>query len=670
MKYIVISILLFTTICSINAQVDHSFYFNKDIKVNTEILEPGQVSGHTFGEWHFSHDQLVNYMKYLADKSKRVKMVEYGRTHENRPLYLMLISSAENLSKIDDIRKKHLEMIFSKDVQNAEQDNPIIVWLGYGVHGNESSASNSSLLTTYYLSASQEEHIINTLEQSIIIIDPSLNPDGFNRAASWVNMHQSENWIKDQKSVQFSEDWPGGRTNHYWFDLNRDWLLAQHPESKARLAVFHKWKPAILTDHHEMGTNGNFFFQPGVPSRNNPLTPDKNYTLTYKIGTYHSKALDNIGSLYFSEESFDDFYYGKGSSYPDVNGTIGILFEQSRVNGQVVNNTHGTTTFAQAIRNQFTVAMSTVNAAIENKKLFQDYQREFYQSTEKLAKNDNTKGYVFACKEDPVRLNYFLEILNLHQIDVYHNKETIKINELKYSPNEAFVVPLNQNQYRLIKSIFDVQTEFKDSLFYDVSTWTFPLAFNIDSRKLTQTSNLLGEKLNYNPHVKGKIIGEQSNIGYIFNWSNYNAPKAVQHLFNVGVKVKVARKPSQAKINGKVIDFNYGSIFIPVTNQDKSSNELFDIVRDISEQNGIETYALENGFRHSGIHFGSSNFAPLNVPKILMLIGNGINSRSAGEIWHLLDHRLDIPITRVNTEKFGRIDLFEYNTLIVPGGEY
>ncbi len=669
MKRILLFLLVFFYTIILTAQSDYSFYFNKEIKLNSTIKGPGFLSGQRFGEWHFTHDQLVNYLRYLDEKSNRVKMVEYGRTHENRPLYLMFISSPENLATLDKIREDHLKYIYSNSSENTNEGLPIIVWLGYGVHGNESSASNSSLLTGYYLAASEEQEVSEILKQSVIIIDPCLNPDGFNRAANWVNTHQSNNWIDDQVSVQFTEAWPGGRTNHYWFDLNRDWLLVQQPESKARLEAFHKWKPAILTDHHEMGTNGTFFFQPGVLSRINPLTPEKNYTLTYKIGTYHSKALDNIGSLYFSEEIFDDYYYGKGSSYPDVNGSIGILFEQSRVNGQIVRNNHGITTFAQAIKNQFTVSLSTINAAIENKEMFRDYQREFYSSIDQLAKNDAVRAYAFGCKDDPIRINYFLDILKSHQIDFYKNKENIAINNSIYKPDEAFIVPLNQNQYRLIKSIFDKKTEFKDSIFYDLSTWTFPLAFNIDYKALTTTSKVLGNKIKNVEKPIGNVTN-QSKIGYLFNWTNYDSPTMLHKLLEHGLLVKVASKPLQIKVENEIYNFGNGSIFIPVSKQNKSADKLYNLMEEISKEHGIEIIGLENGFRYSGIHLGSSYFIPLKKPKILMLVGNGINSRQAGEVWHLFDFRLNIPITRVDVNRLNRIDLFNYNTLIIPGGEH
>jgi hypothetical protein len=201
------------------------------------------------------------------------------------------------------------------------------------------------------------------LNETVILLDPSFNPDGLNRFASWVNTHKSQTLVTDPVSRELNEAWPGGRTNHYWFDLNRDWLYVQHPESQGRIAKFHEWKPNILTDHHEMGSNSTFFFQPGVPSRINPLTPQKNRELTAKIGTFHARYLDKIGSLYFTEEDYDDFYYGKGSTFPDVNGAVGILFEQASSRGHAQETINGVLSFPFTIRNQVTTSFSTLAAA-------------------------------------------------------------------------------------------------------------------------------------------------------------------------------------------------------------------------------------------------------------------------------------------------------------------
>jgi hypothetical protein len=298
------------------------------------IPTPESVIGHEVGKWHVTHDKLVLYARSIAKISPRFKIEEHGKTYEDRPLLLLTITSPKNQNRLREIKAEHAKL---SDPNQSNSLNisqmPAVVYMGYSIHGNEPSGSNASLLAIYYLAAAQGENIEKLLENTVILLDPSFNPDGLNRFASWVNMHKSKNLVTDPQNRELNESLPSGRTNHYWFDLNRDWLPAQHLESQARLKKFHEWKPNILTDHHEMGTNSTFFFQPGEPTRINPLTPQKNRELTAKIAKFHASFLDRIGSLYYSQEDYDDFYYGKGSTYPDINGAVGILFEQASSRG-------------------------------------------------------------------------------------------------------------------------------------------------------------------------------------------------------------------------------------------------------------------------------------------------------------------------------------------------
>lgn len=301
-------------------------YLPKNISYDPKVPIPESILGAPVGEWHVRHDQLVNYMYAIANSSDRVSIVETGRTHENRPLLLLAFSSAENQQNLKSIQANHIKSI---ETGASNSDSPLVIWMGYSVHGNEPSGSNAALLIAYYLAAGQGAEVESLLNDNVVLIDPSLNPDGLSRFAHWANMHKSKNLVADPNNREHIEDWPSGRTNHYWFDLNRDWLLLTHPESKARIAEYHQWRPHVLTDFHEMGPNSTYFFQPGIPSRKNPWTPDRNVELTQALANFHAQALDANKQLYFSGESFDDFYYGKGSTYPDAHGTIGILFEQS-----------------------------------------------------------------------------------------------------------------------------------------------------------------------------------------------------------------------------------------------------------------------------------------------------------------------------------------------------
>ena len=269
------------------AQEDITYYL-PDIEYDTAIPTPESVIGHQVGEWHISHDKLVHYMEKLAESSDRIILQEYARSHENRPLLNLIISSPKNLARIDDIKTTHQKLCIPSEANQVNTDKePIVVYQGYSIHGNESSGVNASMLVAYYLAAGQSPEVLNKLENGIFIIDPAYNPDGINRFASWVNSHKSKNLVSDPADREYTEAYPRGRTNHYWFDLNRDWLLLTHPESQGRIKVFHDWKPNILTDHHEMGTNSTFFFQPGIPSRTNPNTPQRNQDLTEEIGHMH-----------------------------------------------------------------------------------------------------------------------------------------------------------------------------------------------------------------------------------------------------------------------------------------------------------------------------------------------------------------------------------------------
>ncbi|MGB5978929.1 MAG: M14 metallopeptidase family protein, partial [Cyclobacteriaceae bacterium] len=441
------------------------------------VPEPEEVLGYHVGEWHVRHDQLVQYMYKLAETSDRVSIVEYARTYEQRPLVLLAITSSENQQNLEALKSTHKDRL-EADANDAGGKNPLVVWMGYSVHGNEPSGSNSSMLLAYYLAAGNSPWIDRLLDETIVLVDPSINPDGLNRFASWVNTHKSYAGVTDPQSREFNEIWPRGRTNHYYFDLNRDWLPVQHPESQGRIKMFHQWKPNVLTDFHEMGSNSTYFFQPGIPSRTHPRTPGMNQELTGKLAEYHAEALDSIGSFYFSKESFDDFYYGKGSTYPDVNGGVGILFEQASSRGHAQENDFGTITFPFTIRNQFNTSLSTLRGSLDLKEELLDYQQSFYRDA--LKEGRSAGGYyVFGSENDAAKTFHLAELLKKHEIDIYRPSSDVSTGGNTFRTDNSYVVPLSQPQYRLIRAIFEKRTSFTDSLFYDVSAWTIPLAFNV-----------------------------------------------------------------------------------------------------------------------------------------------------------------------------------------------
>jgi hypothetical protein len=655
MQRIALLFLLATSTLFSQTQTDLSYYLPQGMKYDSSIPTPESIIGHEVGEWHITHDKLVQYMYALADASDRITIEDRGKTFEDRPLLLLTITSPKNHGNIKAIQSAHIR---ATETNDANLDNrPIVVYQGFSIHGNEPSGSNAALLVAYYLAAGQSAEIESLLSNTVILFDPSFNPDGLQRFAYWANTNRGMNLNPDPNDREYSEVWPGGRTNHYWFDMNRDWLPVQLPESRARINTFHNWLPNILTDHHEMGTNSSFFFQPGIPSRTHPLTPNLNQELTKGIATYHAKALDKIGSLYYSEESFDDFYYGKGSTFPDINGGIGVLFEQASSRGHVQESDNGILTFPFTIRNQFTAALSTLEAANGMRKEILEYQHNFFKNARAEASKEGNKAIVFGDEKDAAKTYHLAEILKRHHIKIHDIKTDFTKNGKRFKKGYSYIVPKNQKNTRLINAMFEKRTTFQDSLFYDISAWSFPLAFNLDYAETTTAE--AGASVEDITQRNGGV-SSKSNYAYLFEWNEYYSPKLLNQILKNGLRAKVSMKTFKA--NGK--SYDYGTIMVPAKNQDMSSDRVYDLLNKFAKESYINIDAVSTGL-NDGIDLGSNNFRSLELPKVALLVGDGMTSYDAGEIWHLLDTRYDIIATKLDTKSFRRADLSRYNTIIM-----
>ena len=656
---------ILTPLFCLNAQVQLDYYLNDTANYNTSIPTPESVIGHQVGEFHVSHDKLSHYVQELSKTSKRVKLVERpsGKTYENRTSWLMIITSESNHSNLEEIRQQHLKLSNSKNEEIDTSNMPIIVYQGFSVHGDEPSGSNASLLLMYHLLASDSDETQELLDNTIILLDPSFNPDGLQRFSQWANMNKNQSLNPDPSDREYNQYWPRGRTNHYWFDLNRDMLPNQLPETNAKVETFTKWLPNILTDHHEMGTNSSFFFQPGVPERKNPLISDLNQALTKEIGTYHEDALNKIGSLYYSEESYDDFFFGKASTYPDANGSIGILFEQGSSRGHIQESTNGILTFPFTIRNQLTAAFSTLKAAKNMRVKLLDYMKDFYDK--QIDSASKYESIIFGKEKDKSTVYHLAEVLNSHKIKFNTISQDVEVNGTKYSKDNSFIVPLNQPKRTLIRAMFDTQTTFSDSLFYDVSAWTFPLAFNVnyDNTNRLDKPGKLGIKSEEVENLKraNGSVDKKSDYAYLFEPHEYYAQSAVYQLIKSGLRVKTATRTFA--INGEKFDF--GTYMISVQNQSLNSDEIYNLLVEISSETGINVKSQSTGIT-DGIDLGSNNFEIVKEPKIGLVVGEGVRSYDAGEIWHLLDTRFNIPITKLDVGDLGYIDLSRYTHIILP----
>ena len=508
----------------LNAQVSLEYYLGDLSEYDKSIPTPLSVIGHEVGEFHISHDKLSHYVQEISKASSRVKLVNRGKSYENRTSWLMIITSESNHSRLEEIRKQHLELSNSKDRDIDVSNMPIVVYQGFSVHGDEPSGSNAALPYMYHLLASDSEETKELLDNVIILLDASLNPDGLQRFSQWANSNKNQSLNPDPNDREYNQYWPRGRTNHYWFDLNRDYLPNQLIETKAKIQTYTEWLPNILTDHHEMGTNSSFFFQPGVPERKNPLISDLNQELTREIGTYHEEALNEIGSLYYSEEDYDDFFFGKGSTYPDANGGIGILFEQGSSRGHIQESVNGILTFPFTIRNQLTTAFSTVKAAKNMRVKLLNYMKDFYDNQIELNPK-SSDNIVFGKLKDESTVHHLADLLNSHKIKFNKISEDVVLNGKKFTKDNSYIISMNQPKRTLIDAMFYTQTEFKDSLFYDVSAWTFPLAFNVnysytDNLSKSSVSKLFGEEVTETEKPIGNV-DSKSNYAYLFEPHEY-----------------------------------------------------------------------------------------------------------------------------------------------------
>ncbi|WP_333606975.1 M14 family zinc carboxypeptidase [Arsukibacterium sp.] len=652
--------------CALYFGLAQASYF--DEAVDESVITPEQVLGFAVGDWHARHDQIERYFEQLAEQSPRATLQVIGYSHERRPLLQLVISSPENLQRLEQIRQQHLAQ--AKGEAPLADDAPVVIWLGYGVHGNEPSAANAALVLAHYLAAVDTHEVQQWLSQAVILIQPSLNPDGHDRFALWANMHRGAMPVADPQHREHIEPWPNGRPNHYWFDLNRDWLLLQHPESQARIAQFHHWLPNVLGDFHEMGTNSTYFFQPGIPSRNYPLTPERNFELTRILAEFHAAAFDAQGQLYYTEESFDDFYVGKGSTYPDVNGSVGILFEQASSRGHLQESIHGVISFADTIKNQFTASLSTIRGSVAHRQDLLSYQQGFYRSAMQQARSDKIKGYIISEAEDYSRLTMLLDILQQHQIISYPLHRDWQYEQQQFTAGSSYFIPLQQPQYRLIKAAFSTQKSFNDNTFYDVSSWTLPYAFNIEFKAVSREparAALSSQPWQASDAAVSTPIAAGA-YAYAFSWHDQQAPVLLQALLAEGLVVRAAMGDFSAQTSTGIKSFKAGAMMMPSGLQQHSN--WFERLSAISQRFPLEISAITTGLTATGSDLGSHNFTPVNLPQVLLIAGPGVNSTEAGEVWYNFERLAGISPTLAEPQRLGRLNLSRYSHIILPDGNY
>ncbi len=648
--------------------------FPADVTYDPAIPTPESLLGHELGMAPVRHHKLVEYITAVANLSERLSVEIIGYTHERRPILFVVATSGETRARLDEIRAQHNALTDPASNQAVNDDMPMVTWINYGVHGAESSGMDASLPFIYYLAAAQGEEIEQILANSVVLVTAIFNPDGHAKRIAWFDAYGGQQAITDPAHIEHDFNWQFARTNHYGFDLNRQWLLLTQPEARAWMRKWHEWRPNLTVDYHEMGGDQTYYFHPGVATRTNPLVPDEAERLMAATAQTAEAFLDSEARLYFHGELFDNYYIGKGSTFPLVNGGVGILYEAAAALGRELETPNGLRTYRENIRKHFRTSIASIEAGSRLRSEYLQYQKTFYQAAIDDAAKSATKAWVFAAPGDPARMHLFADVLNYHRISTHKLSRDITVGGVDYKASEALIVPIAQAQYRMIRSIFETVSEFEDTTFYDVSTYTLPPAFGLQYAPLGSREfrdNLLGESFATPMPVAAEP--DEASYAYVFDWGSYFAPRALQRVLGSEVLARVATKPFTAFTSRGPKEFARGSIIVPFDRQEVARAEILRLMRTIAAEDGITVHALTSGRSATGtagVNVGGPAAVPLEEPRTLLVVGRDISLYDAGEVWHLLDYRMDMPVSLRSRERLDGIDWNRYTHIVFSSGDY
>ena len=635
-----------------------------------QLQHPDDFLPHKLGEQFTPHYMLVDYFEHVAENSPLVKLVEYGRTREGRPMMVAIVASEENHSRLEDIRLNNLRMAGIADGEVNEELAQAIVWLSYSVHGNEAAGSESSRIVLYKLANPNNAATKEWLENTIVIMDPSVNPDGFSRYTHWIRGNGSLSNNPDINDIEHSEPWPGGRVNHFYFDLNRDWAWQTQIESQQRMVLYNQWLPHVHADLHEMGHESPYYFAPAARPYHKFISKwQQDFQVT--IGKNHAKYFDDSGWLYFTKEVFDLFYPSYGDTYPTFSGSIGMTYEQggSRVGGRAVNLQNGEElTLMDRIDHHRTTSLSTIEiSSIHKDQLVQQF-RDFFETSS----NDPLGDYrTYVVKRDASgnRLESLAELLDRQDIR-YNTVNSSKSGEgfsyqsgddVEYTIEPGdMVISAYQPKSVLTQVLFDPESELEDSLTYDITAWSLPYAYGLESyattAKIKASSNLQFSR-------SKKILDAQ--YGYIIPWADMKSAEAAATLAQNNISYRVASEAVQYGDHA----VKAGALLITRADNRSQADDMLQVLRDISDT-GATVLPIDSGFANSGPDLGSGKNYLASAPKVLTIRGDRVSAYSFGQIKWYFNTVLNYPLTIVDINNLGRVNLDDYNTIVLPDGFY
>lgn len=625
--------------------------------VFAQLKSPSDFLGYEIGTEFTRHADVVSYFEHVAANSGKVKYFDYGKTNERRRLTYAVISSEENIANLEKIRTENLKNIGILD-GNASPEKTI-AWLSYNVHGNEASSSEAAMNTIYKLLTEHPDY----LENVVVIMDPNVNPDGRDRYVNWYNQVKASPFNTSQDATEHSEPWPGGRPNHYLFDLNRDWMWASQVETQQRLKIYNQWMPHLHVDFHEQFINNPYYFAPGAEPYHEMLTPwQREFQIT--VGKNNAKHFDENGWLFFTRESFDLLYPSYGDTYPMFMGAIGMTYEQAghgKAGLGIINDEDFELTLMDRMTHHTTSGLSTIEVASQNAAALNSNFREFFR-------NNNLKYKSFVLKGNADNIKTLTEMLDRHEIKYgFSNGGTVKgydyTNSKKGSidANGALVVSTNQPKGKMVEVLFEPHTELTTPLTYDITAWSLPYAYGLKavaSTTLVSANNNASEK-------KVSNAATPSAAGYITKWNSLKDAEFLSELLKNDIKVRFSE--NELSFGGN--EFGRGSLII--TRSDNKLNSAFDKkVTEIANKMGRQLYASPTSFADKGTDFGSQYVHLIKNKKVAMLQGEGTSSLNYGTLWHFFETQLKYPITSINTKDISRIKWSDYDVLILPDGYY
>lgn len=636
-----------------------------------KLLTPKEFLGYEPGDRFTRHHRVMEYFKHVADEMPNVELRSYGETYEHRPLVYTIITSPENFKNLEQIRTDNLIRTGLSEGK-ASAGKTAIVWMSYNVHGNESSSLEASMMTLYDLANPANTKTQEWLKNTVVIIDPCINPDGRDRYANFYNQYFNDPANPDGDAKEHREPWPGGRANHYLFDLNRDWAWETQIESQQRLKIYNQWMPHVHIDFHEQGHNNPYYFAPAVEPFHEVIS---NWQREFQvmIGKNNARYFDENGWLYFTKERFDLYYPSYGDTYPTYSGAIGMTYEQGGggFGGLAITTQEGDPlTLKDRLTHHYTSGLSTVEITSQNAARVVDEFEKFFRENN-TSPGSPYKSYVIKADNNPDKILKLTKWMDTHAIRYGHPAAEKAARGFDYQTQSTtsftvktddIVVNIYQPKSRFITTVFEPQSKLPDSLTYDITAWNLMYAYNLKAFAVTERINA-GKTFQPKPIENNAVT--QKPYAYIFRYESLNDVAFMAALMKKGIKVRTAMKAFT--VGGQ--SFEAGTLLVTRRNNEKISD--FDsVVQHIASEMQRKVFTTTTGFVDRGKDFGSSEVAFLKAPKIAVLVGDQTSSLSAGEIWHFFEQQIHYPITQIGTDYFKSVDLKKYDVLIIPEGNY